>query len=110
MNPFILVAIMLLIFVGSVIGWLLFLYCRGRIYRSPNADRHEKNKLHFVTVVVAVFCLASAAVGSLPPAAYQFIAWMSAAIMIFLVLPVRMLFTELGLRRHAKSRPTKHAR
>jgi H+/gluconate symporter-like permease len=106
MNPFIFVAIVLLTFVGSVIGWLLFFYRSGRIYRSPKADRSEKNKRHLVTAVVAVFCLASVAVCSLLPAAYQPIAWFSAGIMMLLVLPVRVIFTELGLRRRAKSRPT----
>ena len=105
MNPFILVAIVLLIFVGSVIGWLLFFYRSGRVYRSPSADRREKNKRHLVTAFVAVFCLASVVVCSLLPAAYQPIAWFSAGIMMLLVLPVRVLFTELGASSSREESP-----
>ena len=75
----------------------------GRLYRSPHVDRKEKNQKHLVTVIVAIGSLTLGALGWWANDTVRILLWFTAAFMLFFLLPFRVLFTELGIRRRRKT-------
>ncbi|MDZ4817932.1 MAG: hypothetical protein SGJ20_03060, partial [Planctomycetota bacterium] len=105
MNPLLLAISVVVVFIAAIVVSYEFLLCSGRTYTSPKADRTEKNGHHLATAVIALVCFGLGTAVSLVPAMNHPILWITITIMGLFILPVRVIITELGIRRCRTDRP-----
>lgn len=94
--------IVALVAVGALQFWF---FQRKRIYRVTTLNRGELNRMHRHTAFTALFCLAMLVAGWWFPD-FRLPLVFTAAMMLVLVLPVRTLMIEKGIRyRHSRTPP-----
>lgn len=103
MDPGLLTVSVVALFVAGIVARCVVLIRGRRLRFSPNADRTEKNRHHLATAVVAAVCLALAWAGLQVPALHHPVLWVTVGFMLLFVLPMRILLTELGVRRRGRT-------
>lgn len=81
---------------------LLWYLNRSRLYRATDLKRAELNRMHRHTLITVAMCMAFIAVGLVIPAVSAPFIW-TALVMLVIVLPLRTVMIELGVRRHPRN-------
>mgnify|MGYP003382392780 CR=1 FL=1 len=106
MERSLLIAIVLVLPLSAFLVRILLRLQRGQIYRADNLVRAELNQMHRHTVWTVLMCT-SMLVGAafIPIARLRLCLYLTAFAMLLIILPLRTIFIEMGVRYNQNGKP-----